>query len=75
MRAANPEQTVWAQVSTAKRDAEGNVVIGKQWQNNDSKLGPVYAGGGYMPISSALHKGKVALKPLLDKPPDLRRRH
>jgi len=31
----------------------------------------VYAGGGYTPMSNALRKGKTALKPLLDKFPDL----
>jgi len=54
-----------------KRDGSGNVVIGKQYQNHNPRPGPVYAGGGYTPTSNALRGGKKALKPLLDKYPDL----
>eukprot|EP00746_Dinoflagellata_sp_MGD_P150101 gnl/MRDRNA2_/MRDRNA2_82031_c0_seq1.p1 gnl/MRDRNA2_/MRDRNA2_82031_c0~~gnl/MRDRNA2_/MRDRNA2_82031_c0_seq1.p1 ORF type:complete len:332 (-),score=80.22 gnl/MRDRNA2_/MRDRNA2_82031_c0_seq1:130-1125(-) len=54
-----------------KRDENGNVVIGKQYQNHNPRPGPVYAGGGYTPTSNALRGGKKALKPLLDKYPDL----
>lgn len=55
-----------------KRDStSGEVVIGKQYQNHNSRPGPVYAGGGYTPMSNALRKGEVALKPLLDKYPEL----
>jgi len=49
----------------------GKVIIGQQYQNHNSRPGPVYAGGGYTPMSNALRKGKAALKPLLDKYPDL----
>ncbi|CAE7521683.1 secG [Symbiodinium natans] len=54
-----------------KRDAAGSVVIGRQYQNHNPRPGPVYAGGGYTPINEALRKGPAALKPLLDKYPDL----
>ncbi|CAE7833576.1 trmH [Symbiodinium sp. CCMP2592] len=54
-----------------KRDESGSVVIGRQYQNHNPRPGPVYAGGGYTPINEALRKGPPALKPLLDKYPDL----
>merc|ERR1719183_2922849 len=54
-----------------QRDSNGEVVIGKQYQNHNTRPGPVYAGGGYTPMSNALRYGAKALKPLLDKYPDL----
>jgi len=54
-----------------QRDKTGNIVIGEQYQNHNPNPGPVYAGGGYTPMSNALRKGEVELKPLLDKYPDL----
>lgn len=54
-----------------ERGPDGKVVIGRQYQNHNPRPGPVYAGGGYTPMSNALRKGKKALKPLLDKYPDL----
>jgi len=54
-----------------KRDAQGQIVIGQQYQNHNKRPGPVYAGGGYTPINQALRKGEAGLKPLLDKYPDL----
>eukprot|EP00746_Dinoflagellata_sp_MGD_P167775 gnl/MRDRNA2_/MRDRNA2_98675_c0_seq1.p1 gnl/MRDRNA2_/MRDRNA2_98675_c0~~gnl/MRDRNA2_/MRDRNA2_98675_c0_seq1.p1 ORF type:complete len:348 (-),score=60.02 gnl/MRDRNA2_/MRDRNA2_98675_c0_seq1:50-1093(-) len=55
-----------------KRDPHtGDVIVGQQYQNHNPRPGPVYAGGGYTPMSNALRKGKAALKPLLDKYPDL----
>eukprot|EP00435_Cladocopium_sp_Y103_P067315 s320_g29.t2 len=54
-----------------KRDENGQIVIGRQYQNHNPRPGPVYAGGGYTPINEALRKGPAALKPLLDKYPDL----
>lgn len=53
-----------------KRDANGNVVIGKQYQNHNPRPGPVYAGGGYTPANTAL-KDVRQLKVLLEKYPDL----
>jgi ankyrin repeat protein len=44
---------------------------GEQYQNHNPRPGPVYAGGGYTPMSNALRVGELALKPLLDKYPEL----
>jgi len=53
-----------------KRDAAGQVVIGAQYQNHNPRPGPVYANGGYTPISRALgDDAKVSA--LLDAYPDL----
>ena len=53
-----------------KRDDNGQVVVGSQYQNHNPHPGPVYAGGGYTPMSNALGSGaKVAV--LLDRYPDL----
>lgn len=55
-----------------KRDpATGEIVIGEQYQNHNTKPGPVYAGGGYTPINNALRQDESVLKSLLDKYPDL----
>jgi len=54
-----------------KRDEHGEVIIGRQYQGHNSRPGPVYAGGGYTPMSNALRLGEKAIKPLLDKFPDL----
>jgi len=54
-----------------KRDDNGDIVIGKQYQGHNSRPGPVYAGGGYTPMSNALRRGEAALGPLLDRFPDL----
>jgi ankyrin repeat protein len=38
-----------------KRDASnGAVIIGAQYQNHNKRPGPVYAGGGYTPVSAAI---------------------
>merc|ERR1719446_859117 len=49
-----------------KRDDLGMVVIGRQYQNHNSRPGPVYAGGGYTPVNDAL-KDPTALEALLMK--------
>ena len=67
-----------------RRASDGGVVIGAQYQNHNSRPGPVYAGGGYTPVSAAiatfaaeLQSGKAAsedataLAALLDAFPDL----
>ena len=53
-----------------KRDKHGQVVIGKQYQNHNPRPGPVYAGGGYTPVSKAL-RSRADLEQLLDRYPDL----
>merc|ERR1712032_766643 len=53
-----------------KRDENGEVVIGKQYQNHNSRPGPVYAGGGYTPINTVLGD-EAEVSALLDRFPDL----
>lgn len=49
-----------------KMEENGEVVIGKQYQNHNSRPGPVYAGGGYTPINTVLgDEAKVSA--LLDR--------
>ena len=46
-----------------KRDAEGGVVKGAQFQGHNSRPGPVYAGGGYTPVSRSRRKSdKLQIK-------------
>jgi hypothetical protein len=55
-----------------KRDGQGQVIIGRQFQNNNPLPGPVYAGGGYTPTIQVLHTGDCAkLSDWLDTYPDL----
>jgi len=54
-----------------KRDEHGKVIIGRQYQGHNSRPGPVYAGGGYTPMSNALRLGEKAIKPLLDSGCDI----
>merc|ERR1712203_1106443 len=54
-----------------KRNEHGEIIMGEQYQGHNSKPGPVYAGGGYTPMSNALRLGEKAIKPLLEKYPDL----
>jgi hypothetical protein len=55
-----------------QRDSEGRIIIGEQYQNHNPRPGPVYAGGGYTPMSKALQTGtEIAVASLLDKYPDL----
>lgn len=54
-----------------KRDENGEIVIGEQYQGHNPKPGPVYAGGGYAPIVAALRIGKEAVEEVLDAHPDV----
>lgn len=54
-----------------KRDGRGDIIIGKQYQNHNSRPGPAYAGGGYTPSAKALKNIDGALVPLLEKFPEL----
>jgi len=54
-----------------QRNDRGEVVIGRQYQDHNPNPGPVYAGGGYTPMSKAVQAGEGALAELLDKYPDL----
>merc|ERR1719160_989608 len=53
-----------------QRDQNGDVVIGRQYQNHNPRPGPVYAGGGYTPANLAL-RAPQKLAALLAKYPDL----
>lgn len=53
------------------RDDDGNVVIGRQYQNHNPNPGPVYTGQGYTDMVKALHKGAAAVAALLDLEPGL----
>ena len=48
-----------------------NKVEIRLFQGHNSKPGPVYAGGGYTPMSKALRLGPRAIRPLLERFPDL----
>ena len=52
------------------RNEDGEVQIGRQYQNHNTRPGPVYAGGGYTPIVQALGDD-ARVNALLDKYPDL----
>ena len=45
-----------------KRDDQGNVIIGKQFQNHNPTPGPVYAGGGYTAMSKALSQVRTCVR-------------
>jgi ankyrin repeat protein len=53
-----------------KRDRDGNIEIGEQYQSHNPLPGPIYAGGGYTSINAALHD-ITTLTSLLEKYPDL----
>ena len=66
----------------SRRPEDGSVVIGKQYQGHNPRPGPVYAGGGYTPISDAIAtfrrevssgipEHETTLAKLLDAHPDL----
>ncbi|GIL88324.1 hypothetical protein Vretifemale_16290 [Volvox reticuliferus] len=48
-----------------KRDADGNVIWGRQYENHNPAPGPVYAGGGYTEMAQAIHQGPDAVRRLL----------
>mmetsp|Transcript_63062 Transcript_63062/g.142268 ORF Transcript_63062/g.142268 Transcript_63062/m.142268 type:complete len:232 (-) Transcript_63062:489-1184(-) len=48
-----------------ERDSSGSVVIGKQFEEHNSRPGPVYAGGGYTEMSAAIMAGPEAVAGLL----------
>ena len=54
-----------------KRDADGQIVIGRQYQDHNSRPGPVYAGTGYSEMSQALSRGPAAGAAVLQRSPDL----
>ena len=54
-----------------QRDADGNVVIGKQYQNHNKRPGPVYSGQGYSLMSRAIHAGSEKVQEILKDYPEL----
>lgn len=40
-----------------QKDDDGKIVIGQQYQNHNSRPGPLYAGNGYSLMSRAVHTG------------------
>ena len=57
---------------SVKRDSDGNVVIGKQYQNHNPNPGPVYDGTGYSLMSKAIQVGPEKVKAILDDFPELK---
>lgn len=58
---------------SAKRDpTTGEVVIGEQYQNHNSRPGPVYDGNGYSIMSRAIHDGPEKVRELLKDFPALK---
>lgn len=53
-----------------ERDEDGEIKMGRQYQNHNPRPGPVYAGGGYAPIADALGDDEK-LRSLVGKYPDL----
>ena len=53
-----------------KRGRDGQLLSGRQYQDHNTRPGPVYAGGGYTPICKALGDD-ASVCALLDKYPDL----
>lgn len=53
-----------------KRDQDGKVIWGKQYQNHNPNPGPVYNGDGYSEISKAIHTGnpEIVQKLILKNP-------
>lgn len=50
---------------SVKRDADGNVVIGEQYQNHNNRPGPVYDGKGYSLMGRAIHIGSEKVAEIL----------
>lgn len=57
---------------SVKRDEQGNVIWGKQYQNHNHRPGPVYDGTGYSLMSKALQMGPETVKKVLADFPALK---
>jgi ankyrin repeat protein len=57
---------------SVKRDEQGNVVIGEQYQNHNQRLGPVYDGTGYSLMSRAIRMGSDKVKEIISDYPELK---
>ncbi|GMI01806.1 hypothetical protein TrVE_jg3600 [Triparma verrucosa] len=56
---------------SVKRDEDGKVVIGQQYQNHNSRPGPVYDGKGYSLMSKAISMGVETVEKVLGDYPEL----
>lgn len=57
---------------SVKRDANGNIVIGQQYQNHNERPGPVYDETGYTLMSKAIQAGHNKVKEVLKDFPELK---
>lgn len=57
---------------SVKRDGDGNVIIGRQYQNHNHRPGPVYDGNGYSLMARAIQAGPEKVKQILSDYPDLK---
>ena len=53
-----------------ERAAQGEIIIGQQYEQHNSLPGPVYAGGGYTELSEAIRTGPEAVAALLSLHPE-----
>lgn len=56
---------------SVKRDENGDVIIGKQYQNHNRAPGPVYDDKGYSLMSRAIHAGPSKVSQLISTYPQL----
>jgi hypothetical protein len=57
---------------SVKRDDDGYVLLGKQYQNHNQRPGPVYDGNGYSLMSRAVHAGPDMVQKLVVDYPELK---
>ena len=50
---------------SVQRDADGKIIIGAQYQNHNSRHGPVYDGKGYSLMSKAIQAGPEKVREVL----------
>mgnify|MGYP005848651897 CR=1 FL=1 len=57
---------------SVKRDEQGQVIIGQQYQNHNHRPGPVYDGNGYSLMSRAIQAGQETVQKILQDYPELK---
>ena len=57
---------------SVKRDENGDVIIGEQYQNHNHRHGPVYDGNGYSLMSRAIQVGDDKVREILRDFPELK---
>ena len=55
-----------------KRDENGEIIIGEQYQQHNHRPGPIYDGKGYSLMSRAIHMGSEKVKEILNEYPHLK---